>query len=97
MRAEQLKIAERVMVVRENGDIQRGTVRSEAYTQSERYYFVDFPDQHRVPEFSSTGSSSALQQFSSAIIYESEENQMWCRGWLDVEEVKAIFAAEALK
>ena len=81
MRAVQLRIEERVMVVRDNGDVQRGTVRAEAHAQGERYYFIDL-----------IGPT-----FSSVIVYETEERQTWCRGWHTEEEARAIFAAEALK
>lgn len=86
------------MTVARDGAVVRGVVRGGYHPVASggSVCFVDLVDEHRPAEFSSTTSSSELQQLASTVIYLDEENKSWIRGWVDAEEAKAIFVAEAL-
>jgi hypothetical protein len=89
-----LRPGDRVMVV-EGGEIRRGIVRYRSATL-DYYYVVDLPDEHVEAKFSNTTATLALQQFRRTTIDSRDENKTWVRGWVDEEEAKAIFVAEAL-
>ena len=91
-----LRAGDRVTI--ERGEIHRGVVRGGYHSVQDNTgtFFVDLVDRNRPAEFSSTTSSTELQQLESTVIYSDGENKTWIRGWVDAEEAKAIFVAEAL-
>lgn len=93
--SEPLRSGDRVTVERD-GEIERGVVRGGYHAASGDTCFVDLVDRNRPAKFSSTTSSTELQQLASTVIYSDGENKNWIRGWVDAEEAKAIFVAEAL-
>jgi hypothetical protein len=94
-----LRPGDRVTVV-EGGAIKRGVVsRSAPYNIKyvlHHFAYVDLLDEHVEAKFSNTTASPALQQLRQISIEARHENKTWVRGWVDEEEAKAIFVAEAL-
>ena len=86
------QVGDRVMVMRA-GKIKRAIV---DYGGTETLV-VRFPDETEPAVFSSTARVDALQMFPRTIMLVRNENQTWVRGWREIEEVEAIFAAEALR